>query len=118
MSKNWLDNICVGHVKRCSDCPPGTECCREHDKKSGKQGNVLSCTAPNSCNQSTGHATNKASVPCPLYREGYNGSSTGNENNNCDNWKWAMVVLIFVALVFASGFIIMSVRYSKVAREK
>ena len=111
MTKNWLDNICVNSVKNCKDCPPGTECCREHDKKSGKEGNVLSCTAPSSCDQATGHPTKNASAPCPMYSEGYSDSGGNGCGSKCDGWKWAMVVVIFISLIFAAGFIVMSLKY-------
>jgi len=112
MSGNWLDNICIKHSHNCrkgDTCGPNSECCWEKPK-----GNQGTCVATGSCNFTTGHPTNQTSTRCPPenYMEGFSGTS-GSTNGNCNNWKWAMILLGFVTFLLGFGFVFVTVRDRK-----
>ena len=105
---NWLDNVCVKKPHNClkqDKCPIESECCYEKNSKIGV------CVAKGSCNWETGHPTKTPEKGCPSsYMEGYD--STG-DICNCDNWKWAMMIMVIIALMFGGGFLYLGFMYKK-----
>lgn len=100
---NVHKNACQTFFKSdCKDnkCVKGTECCQEPHSK------MVTCCAPGACNHTTGHCSNRPTESCPKMVEGYDGGDGGQ----CDNWKNAMILLIFLVLVLGFGFIVVGLK--------
>ena len=110
---NWLENVCEKKPHNClrgHSCGPNSECCYERDTPSGKKGKQGTCVARGSCNYTTGIPSKSTEIKCPpkYYSEGYNSSGDGCE---CTNWKWALILMSFIAVVLALGFIVIGIKH-------
>jgi len=114
---SWLDNICVKKSHNClrnDRCPPGSDCCAENNS------NLGTCVAKGSCNTTTGHPTIPTSHKCPSenYAEGYTRGATEGYTGSgdvcsCNNWKWALILMIIIALMFGVGFVWIGIKYKR-----
>ena len=108
---SWLDNVCVKKPHNClrnDKCPPNTDCCAE------KNSNIGTCVAKGSCNRDTGHPTISTTNKCPQenYVEGY--SDNSEDVCSCTNWKWAMSIVILIALMFGIAFLHVGLKYKAI----